>query len=119
MVAAFQGVDGAFSQLVVQQFLNSRELDVTTLGMPSYREVAAAVSAQRASLGIIPIETAIVGTVREGYDLVAEFGLVPVAEVLCRTDHRLLGVHGATLADVREVLAHPLTIAECSKFLQG
>jgi chorismate mutase/prephenate dehydratase len=119
MVAAFQGVDGAFSQLVVQQFLNSRELDVTTLGMPSYREVAAAVSAQRASLGIIPIENAIVGTVREGYDLVAEFGLVPVAEVLCRTDHRLLGVHGATLADVREVLAHPLTIAECSKFLQG
>ena len=119
MVAAFQGVDGAFSQLVVQQFLNERELDATTLGMPSYREVAVAVSAQRASAGIIPIENAIVGTVREGYDLVAEFGLVPVAEVLCRTDHRLLGVHGATLADVREVLAHPLTIAECSRFLQS
>ncbi|HKU66318.1 MAG TPA: 3-deoxy-7-phosphoheptulonate synthase [Candidatus Baltobacteraceae bacterium] len=119
MVAAFQGVDGAFSQLVVHQFLSERNLDVTTLGMPSYREVAVAVSAQRASVGIIPIENAIVGTVREGYDLVAEFGLVPVAEVLCRTDHRLLGVHGATLADVREVLAHPLTIAECSRFLQS
>jgi 3-deoxy-7-phosphoheptulonate synthase len=119
MVAAFQGVDGAFSQLVVHQFLSERDLDVTTLGMPSYREVAVAVSAQRASVGIIPIENAIVGTVREGYDLVAEFGLVPVAEVLCRTDHRLLGVHGATLMDVREVLAHPLTIAECSRFLQS
>jgi len=119
MVAAFQGVDGAFSQLVVQQFLSERELEATTLGMPSYREVAVAVSAQRASVGIIPIENAIVGTVREGYDLVAEFGLVPVAEVLCRTDHRLLGVHGATLSDVREVLAHPLTIAECSRFLQS
>jgi chorismate mutase/prephenate dehydratase len=119
MVAAFQGVDGAFSQLVVHQFLNERELDVTTLGMPSYREVAVAVSAQRASVGIIPIENAIVGTVREGYDLVAEFGLVPVAEVLCRTDHRLLGMHGATIADIREVLAHPLTIAECSRFLQS
>lgn len=119
MVAAFQGVDGAFSQLVVDQFLRERALDVTTLGMPSYREVAVAVSAQRASVGIIPIENAIVGTVREGYDLVAEFGLIPVAEVLCRTDHRLLGVHGARIADVREVLAHPLTIAECSRFLQG
>ncbi|HEY9179453.1 MAG TPA: 3-deoxy-7-phosphoheptulonate synthase [Candidatus Baltobacteraceae bacterium] len=119
MVAAFQGVDGAFSQLVVHQFLAERSIDAPTLGMPTYREVAVAVSAQRASAGIIPIENAIVGTVREGYDLVAEFGLVPVAEVLCRTDHRLLGVHGATLADVREVLAHPLTIAECSRFLQG
>ena len=119
MVAAFQGVDGAFSQLAVHQFLSERNLDVTTLGMPSYREVAVAVSAQRASVGIIPIENAIVGTVREGYDLVAEFGLVPVAEVLCRTDHRLLGVHGASIGDVREVLAHPLTIAECSRFLQS
>jgi chorismate mutase/prephenate dehydratase len=119
MVAAFQGVDGAFSQLAVHQFLRERSLDVTTLGMPSYREVAVAVSAQRASVGIIPIENAIVGTVREGYDLVAEFGLIPVAEVLCRTDHRLLGVHGASIEDVREVLAHPLTIAECSRFLQS
>ena len=119
MIAAFQGVDGAFSQLVVHQFLQERAIDASTLGMPTYREVAVAVSAQRASVGIIPIENAIVGTVREGYDLVAEFGLVPVAEVLCRTDHRLLGVRGATLAGVREVLAHPLTIAECSRFLQG
>ncbi len=119
MVAAYQGVDGAFSQLVVQQFMSDRALETATLGMPSYREVAAAVSAERASAGIIPMENAVVGTVREGYDLVAEFGLVPVAEVLCRTDHRLVGVHGASLADVREVLAHPLTIAECSRFLQG
>jgi 3-deoxy-7-phosphoheptulonate synthase len=119
MVAAFQGVDGAFSQLVVHQFLEQRAIDASTLGVPTYREVAVAVSAQRARVGIIPIENAIVGTVREGYDLVAEFGLVPVAEVLCRTDHRLLGVHGATIGGVREVLAHPLTIAECGRFLQG
>ncbi|HLI97213.1 MAG TPA: 3-deoxy-7-phosphoheptulonate synthase [Candidatus Baltobacteraceae bacterium] len=119
MIAAFQGIDGAFSQLVVAQFLRDRGLDASTLGMPTYREVATAVSAERASAGVIPIENAIVGTVREGYDLVAEFELAPVAEVLCRTDHRLLGVHGASLEDVREVLAHPLTIAECSRFLQS
>ncbi len=119
MIAAFQGIDGAFSQLVVAQFLADRGLDAGTLGMPTYREVATAVSAERASAGIIPIENAIVGTVREGYDLVAEFDLTPVAEVLCRTDHRLLGVHSAALEDVREVLAHPLTIAECSRYLQS
>ena len=119
MLAAFQGVDGAFSQLVVDRFLRDRGLEATTLGLPTYREVAAAVSAPRAGVGIIPMENAIAGTIREGYDLVAEFGLVPVADVLCRTDHRLLGVRGAQLEDVREVLAHPLTIAECSRFLQS
>ncbi len=119
MVAAYQGVDGAYSQLALHDFLLRKRLEGTTLGASTYRAVAAAVASLRADFGIIPIETAIGGTVREGYDLVAEFKLTPVAEVLLRTDHRLLGVAGGTLADVREILAHPLTIAQCSRFLSG
>lgn len=119
MVAAYQGVDGAYSQLVVHHFLQSKGLDDTTLGVPAYRELAVMVAAGRADLGIIPVENAIGGTVREGCDLIAEFSLVPVAEILWRTDHRLLGIPGATLEDVREILAHPLTIAECSRFLSS
>ncbi|HZZ64441.1 MAG TPA: 3-deoxy-7-phosphoheptulonate synthase [Candidatus Baltobacteraceae bacterium] len=118
MIAAYQGVDGAYSQLVLQQFLSERGVaEYATLGLSTYREVGAAVAAQRADVAAIPIENAIAGTVREGYDLAAEFGLTPVAEVLWLTDHRLLGPPGAQLRDVREVLAHPLTIAECSRFL--
>jgi chorismate mutase/prephenate dehydratase len=117
MIAAYQGVDGAYSQLVVHDYFRRHGVEDTTLGLPTYREVAASVAALRADAGAIPIENAIAGTVREGYELVAEFGLAPVAEVLWRTDHRLLGVKGAALSDVREVLAHPLTIAECGRFL--
>jgi chorismate mutase/prephenate dehydratase len=115
--AVYQGVDGAYSQLVAQEFLQAAGLETKTLGVATYREVATALAGQRADIGVIPIENAIVGTVRDGYDLVAEFALQPVAEVLMLTDHRLLGVVGATLGDVREVLAHPLVIAECGKFL--
>lgn len=119
MIAAYQGVDGAYSQLVIHDYFERHGIEETTLGLPTYREVAASVAALRADAGAIPVENAIAGTVREGYELVAEFGLAPVAEVLWHTDHRLLGVKGASLADVREVLAHPLTIAECSRFLAG
>jgi chorismate mutase/prephenate dehydratase len=115
--AVYQGVDGAYSQLVLSGFLAARAVDGTTLGVGSYREVATALAGLRADVGAIPIENAIVGTVREGYDLLAEFDLEPIAEVLMRTDHRLLGVRGASQADVREVLAHPLVIAECGRFL--
>jgi 3-deoxy-7-phosphoheptulonate synthase len=119
VIAVFQGVNGAYSQLVVDSFLRAQGIESNTLGASTYREVAASLAAGRAEVGVIPIENAIGGTVREGYDLVAEFGLVPVAEVLWRTDHRLLGVRGATLQGVREILAHPLVIAECGKFLSG
>ena len=119
MTAVYQGVDGAYSQLVLGHFLREHGIEMPTVGLPSFREMATAVAGSRAEIGVIPIENAIVGTVREGYDLLAEFDLVPVAEIQWRTDHRLLGVRGAELRDVREVLAHPLVLAECGAFLAG
>jgi 3-deoxy-7-phosphoheptulonate synthase len=119
MTAVYQGVDGAYSQLVLGHYLREHGIDMPTVGLPSFREMATAVAGSRADAGVIPIENAIVGTVREGYDLLAEFDLEPVAEIQWRTDHRLLGVRGAELRDVREVLAHPLVLAECGAFLAG
>src|SRR5579862_1738563 len=119
MIAVYQGVDGAYSQLVVAHFLREAGIDGSTVGVPSYREMATTVASLRAEVGVIPIENAIGGTVREGYDLLAEFDLQPIAEIHWRTDHRLLGVPGAEMRDVREILAHPLVIAECGRFLSG
>ncbi|HTU70784.1 MAG TPA: 3-deoxy-7-phosphoheptulonate synthase [Candidatus Baltobacteraceae bacterium] len=119
MTAVYQGVDGAYSQLVLGHFLREHGIEMPTAGLPTFREMATAVAGARAEVGVMPIENAIVGTVREGYDLLAEFDLAPVAEIQWRTDHRLLGVRGAQLRDVREVLAHPLVLAECGAFLAG
>ena len=118
-IAVYQGVDGAYSQLVIAHFLREAGIEASTLGVPSYREMATTVAGLRADVGVVPIENAIGGTVREGYDLLAEFDLAPLAEIHWRTDHRLLGVRGAELRDVREVLAHPLVMAECGRFLSG
>ncbi|HEY8296518.1 MAG TPA: 3-deoxy-7-phosphoheptulonate synthase [Candidatus Baltobacteraceae bacterium] len=118
-IAIYQGVRGAYSQLVLDHYFCTAGIEGSTVGASSYRDVAVAVAGGRVDLGVFPIENAIGGTVREGYDLIAEFALVPVAEVLWRTDHRLIGVRGSTLEGVREVLAHPLVIAECGKFLSG
>jgi 3-deoxy-7-phosphoheptulonate synthase len=119
MIGAFEGIDGAHSQLALEAYFRARfpSGEATTLGTPSFRAAAVAVSAGRADVGIVPIDNAIAGTVRDGYDLLLEFDLAPIAEIVWRMDHRLLGVPGATLDDIREVLAHPLVMAECGKFL--
>jgi chorismate mutase/prephenate dehydratase len=117
MLAAFQGIDGAHSQLVLEALFGAHEIDVRTQGHPTFRSIAVAVNSGRADAGIVPVDNLIAGTIREGYELLLEFGLTPLVEVAWTMDHRLLGVPGATLADVREVLAHPLVIAECGKFL--
>ena len=119
MIGAFEGIDGAHSQLALEAYFRARCADdeATTLGTPTFRAAAVAVSAGRADVGIVPIDNAIAGTVRDGYDLLLEFDLVPIAEIVWRMDHRLLGAPGSTLDEIREVLAHPLVIAECGKFL--
>ena len=119
MIGAFQGIEGAHSEVVLDAFFGARGIEGRPAGYPTFRAVAAAVNAGRADIGIVPIDNAIAGTVREGYELLLEFGLTPLAEIVWTMDHRLLGVPGATLADVREVLAHPLVIAECGKFLSS
>ncbi len=118
-IGVYQGVEGAHSQLVLAHYLRALGDDGGGFGVPAYRQLATALIAQRAGVGVLPIETAIGGTVREAYDVVAEFELAPYAEIAWRTDHRLLGVRGAALAGVREVLAHPLVLAECGHFLAG
>jgi 3-deoxy-7-phosphoheptulonate synthase len=119
VIGAFQGIEGAHSEIVLDAFFAARGVEGRAAGYPTFRGVAAAVNAGRAEIGIVPIDNAIAGTVREGYELLLEFGLTPLAEIVWTMDHRLLGVPGGTLADVREVLAHPLVIAECGKFLSS
>ncbi|MEO9169797.1 MAG: 3-deoxy-7-phosphoheptulonate synthase [Candidatus Baltobacteraceae bacterium] len=118
-IAVYQGVEGAYSQLVLEYFLSQRNSAAQTRGVDAYRELATRVAGERAAFGVVPVENAIGGTVREGYDLLAEFGLAPVAEIDWRTDHRLLGVNGSRIENVREILAHPLVIAECGRFLSS
>ena len=117
MIGVYQGVSGAYSQLVIDHFLREGGFDGSTLGVAGYRNVATTISSLRADVGVLPIENAIAGTVRENYDIVADFDLAPICEVLWHTDHRLLGIRGAALAEIREILAHPLVIAECGQFL--
>jgi prephenate dehydratase len=68
-------------------------------------------------VGLLPIDNAIAGTIREGYDVLAEYELDPLAEVVLRLEHRLVGLPGATLEGVREVASHAIVLAECGRFL--
>jgi chorismate mutase/prephenate dehydratase len=117
VTAAFQGIEGAHSQVALRTHFAGRGDKVETLGVPTFRDVAAAVVAGRARYGLLPIDNAIAGTFRDGYDLVAQYDLLPVREIVWRMDHRLLGLPGSTLAGLRRVEAHPIVLEECGRFL--
>jgi len=117
MTAAFEGIEGAYSHAVLDAYAERRGVAFAPLGCPSYRAVAHAVLAGRADVGLLPIDNAIAGTIREGYDVLAEYDLDLLAEITWRMEHRVLGVPGATLEGLREIDSHPIVLAECGRFL--
>jgi 3-deoxy-7-phosphoheptulonate synthase len=117
MTAAFEGIEGAYSHVVLEAYAGRRGVTFEPSGCPTFRAVAHAVLGGRADVGLLPIDNAIAGTIREGYDILAEYELDPLAEITLRLEHRLVGLPGATLEGVREVESHAIVLAECGRFL--
>jgi len=117
VIAAYQGIDGAHSDVALRAHFRDRKVEVETLGLPTYRDVAVAVLSGRARYGLLPLENSIAGTFRDGYDLIARYELRPVREIVWRMQHRLLGIAGAELSKIRVIEAHPSVLEECGRFL--
>jgi 3-deoxy-7-phosphoheptulonate synthase len=117
LTAAFEGIEGSYSHAVLEAYAARRGVAFAPLGCSSYRAVAHAVLSGRADLGLLPIDNAIAGTIREGYDVLAEYELDLLAEITWRMEHRLLALPGATLEGLREIDSHPVVLAECGRFL--
>jgi chorismate mutase/prephenate dehydratase len=117
MTAAFEGIEGAYSHVVLEAYAQRRGVAFEPLGCSSFRAVAHAVLSGRADVGLVPVDNAIAGTIREGYDILAEYELDPLAEITLRLEHRLVGLPGATLEGVREIESHAIVLAECGRFL--
>jgi len=117
LTAAFEGIEGSYSHAVLEAYAARRGVTFVPLGCSSYRAVAHAVLSGKADLGLLPIDNAIAGTIREGYDALAEYELDLLAEITWRMEHRLLALPGATLDGLREIDSHPVVLAECGRFL--
>jgi chorismate mutase / prephenate dehydratase len=104
---------GTFShQAVRQQFGAHAEL----IPVDSFAEVFDEVEHQRADYGIVPVENSIEGMVAATLDRFVSSPLVIKAEVLLRIEQCLLSRSGR-VAQVREIVSHPQSLAQCRHWL--
>jgi len=113
--AAFQGSHGAFSEDAAIRML-PRGSDLK----PCVRleDVFDAVRDGTARYGVIPVENNIAGSVHRSYDLMFEYDITIVGEIVCRIDHTLIGLPAASLNRIRRVLSHPAALAQCEEFFR-
>ncbi len=113
---AYQGVEGAYSHLAAQRRYARHTTGALLTGYGSFREAADAVARGLADVALLPIENSTAGSINETYDVLADGALVVTGEVVSRIEHCLLGLRGATVAQLRIVRSHPQALAQCQAY---
>jgi len=91
--------------------------DALAIGLPSFSAVISAATAAEVTLGVLPIESSLVGPIAETHDLLYGSALSIVREATLPIVHCLLGVAGARVERATTVWSHPAAFAQCRGLL--
>jgi prephenate dehydratase len=112
---AYAGEPGAFAEDAVLAAFG----DVPRTPVASFRAVFDTVTAGDASAGVVPIENVIHGTVRENYDLLIEFELGIVGEVVVPVRLCLAALPGQSIEGIERVYSHIQALGQAEAFLRA
>ncbi len=113
---AFLGPLGTFTEqaLLTQPDLAEAEL----VPLPEMPDVLQAVADEQVDVGFVALENSIEGTVNITLDTLAfDVDLLIQREVVINVQMTLMGLPGARLADITEVVSIPHATAQCRQFL--
>lgn len=117
VTVAIQGIEGSYSYLACQQYFGAKGTEVSVVTSRTFSEAIQNVRAGKADATVLPIENTTSGAITEVYDLILESGLHLTGDIKFRVRHCLLGLEGASIADMRKIYCHPQAVAQCSEFL--
>jgi prephenate dehydratase len=112
---AYAGEPGAFAEDAVLAAFG----DVPRDAVASFRAVFDTVTAGDASAGVVPIENVIHGTVRENYDLLIEYDLGIVGEVVVPVRLCLAALPGQSIEGIERVYSHIQALGQAEAFLRA
>ena len=114
MRIAIQGELGSFSHKAALKL----EPQATIVPCALSAEVFKRVENAEVSAAVIPIENSLAGSVVEHFDLLFQSDVQIERESLLRIRHNLIAVPGSKIEDIRQVLSHPVALAQCRRFFE-
>jgi prephenate dehydratase len=110
---AFQGEPGAFSHAATHALFPRGK----PVPCPTFEDTITAVKSGKADYGVVPVENSLYGRIADIYHLLPESGLYITGEHFLRIEMNLLGLKGATLADIKSVQSLNVALGQCRKFI--
>ena len=110
---AFQGEPGAFSHAAASNVFPGDDV----IGCVTFEETINAVQTGKADFAVVPVENSLYGRITDIHHLLPESGLFIIGETYLRVEMTLLGIPGATLADIKSVQSLSVALGQCRKFI--
>ena len=115
MRVAFLGPKGTHAEMAARSYFGE---EIEAVPCPTISEVAMAVERGETTAGVVPVESSREGSVGEALDVIAWRDVRVRAEIVVPISHCLLGIQGAKLHRITQVLSHPQALAQCRAFLR-
>ena len=112
---AYTGEPGAFAEEAVLRFFASPD----AVPLSSFRAVFEAVRDGEADAGVVPVESSLLGTIRENLDLLYAFDLPIAGEVAVPVRLALLALPGERLETIERVYSISAALAQADDFLRS
>ncbi len=112
----YQGEPGCYSEEAAAGFFGSQ---VDSAGCPWFEDVFLALRDGRADYAVLPVENSSTGSIRQVYDLLAQYEYYIVGEWQVKVEHCLTALPGVKLEEIRTVYSHEQGLMQCEKFLDA
>ena len=117
MRIAIQGELGSNSHMAALEMFDGGADEVAIVACGVSAEVFERIVAAEVDGAVLPIENSLHGSVAEHYDLLLTHPVRIDRESLLRIRHHVLAMPGVRLEEIRQVMSHPVALAQCRRFL--
>lgn len=113
---AYQGEPGCYSEEATAGYFGK---DVNSVGKPWFNDVFAALESGEVDYAVLPVENSSTGSIRQVYDLMAQYHYYIVGEWQVPVEHCLAALPGVELADIKTVYSHEQGLMQSEKYLDA
>ena len=113
---AYQGEPGCYSEEATVGFFGG---DVDSVGKPWFNDVFAALESGEVDYAMLPVENSSTGSIRQVYDLMAQYHYYIVGEWQVPVEHCLAALPGVELAQIKTVYSHEQGLMQSEQYLDA
>ena len=112
----YQGEPGAYADEAAARFFGE---DILRSHVGTWEEVFQALQRGEADYAVLPVENSSTGSIRQVYDLLAQYNYYVVGECQVKVEHCLMALPGAALEDIQAVYSHEQGLMQCERYLDA